>query len=96
MNSIQFALGIKNISDLIRKEIQGRWDTEHPTKEQIKKHKRSESEIDIKNDYASNVTRYARSNHNNIFSRKNNFTALCFRLLHQCLFFKSQTCNRNR
>ena len=48
MNDIQSGLDIKNISDLVRKEILGRCDTEHPTKEQIKKYKRSESEIDKK------------------------------------------------
>ena len=35
MIDIQNGLGIKNISDLIRKEIQGIYETQNPTKEQI-------------------------------------------------------------
>ena len=62
MNNIKSGLGIKNISDLVRKEILSRYDTENPTIEQIKKYKRSEAEIDTKNNYASNVTKYVRSN----------------------------------
>ena len=60
MNDIKSGLGIKNISDLVRKEILCRCDTEHTRKRQIRKYKRSESEADIKNAYASNVTKYAR------------------------------------
>ena len=61
MNDIQSGLGIKNISDLVRKEILGRCDTENPREKQIRNYKRSQSEIDIKNAFASNVTKYARS-----------------------------------
>ena len=38
-------LALKNISDLVRKEIQGIFETKYPTKEQIKKYKKSEAEI---------------------------------------------------
>ena len=44
---------------LVKKEILARYDIKHPTKEQVKKYKRSEAEINTKNDYASNVTKYA-------------------------------------
>ena len=58
---IQNGLGIKTISDLVRREIQGIYEIQKPTKEQIKKYKISKAEIDKKDVYASNVTKYARS-----------------------------------
>ena len=61
MHDVQDGLYMKKISDLIRKEIQDIYETECPTKEQIKKYKRSETEIDKKNVHASFVTEYARS-----------------------------------
>ena len=61
VNDIQNGLGIKNISDLVRKEILGRCDAKEPTEKQIKEYKRSEAEIDTKSIYASNVTKYARN-----------------------------------
>ena len=57
MSDVQNGLGIKNISDLVRKEIQDIYETKCPTKEQIKKYKRSEAEIDTKNVYARNVSK---------------------------------------
>ena len=53
-------LALQNISDLVRKEIQGIFETKYPTKEQIKKCKKSEAEIDKKNN-CSRLVRYARS-----------------------------------
>ena len=41
MNDMQNGLGMKNIFDLTRKEMQGIYETQNPTKEQIKKHQRS-------------------------------------------------------
>ena len=66
MIDVQNGLGIKNISDLARKEIFEKYCDEEQlikdlTKEQIRKFKRSEAELDKKNVYASNITRYARS-----------------------------------
>ena len=49
MNDIQNRLGIKNISDLVRKEIQGRYDAKEPTEKQIKEYK--QAEIDTKSVY---------------------------------------------
>ena len=45
MTDVQKGLGIKNISDLVRKEIQGIFETKSLTKKQIRKCKRSEAEI---------------------------------------------------
>ena len=42
----QKGLGIKNISDLVRKKICGIFETKNPTKKQIRKYKRSRKEID--------------------------------------------------
>ena len=65
-NDVQGGLGIKNISDLVRKEIFEKYYDEKQsirdlTKEQIRKFKRSEAELDQKNVYASSITKYAKS-----------------------------------
>ena len=61
MLDVQKGLGMKNISDLIRKDIQRIYETNCPTKEQIKKYKRSEAELDKKNSYSSFLIKYVRS-----------------------------------
>ena len=66
MTDVQDGLGIKNISDLVRKEIFGNYYDEKQsikdlTKEQKRKFKRSEAELGKKNVYESNITKYARS-----------------------------------
>ena len=53
MTDVQDGLGIKNISDLVRKEISGKYYDEEQsikdlTKEQIRKFKRSGAELDKK------------------------------------------------
>ena len=40
MCDVQLGLGIKNMSDLVRKEIHGIFATKNPTKDQIEKYKR--------------------------------------------------------
>ena len=35
MHDIQVELGVKNMSDLVRKEVYGNFNTKNPTKEQI-------------------------------------------------------------
>ena len=39
-------IGVKNMSDLVRKEIRGIFRTKNPTKDQIRKYKRREKELD--------------------------------------------------
>ena len=46
MIDVQHGLCIKNISDLLRKEICGIFETRNPTNKQIRKYKRSQKEID--------------------------------------------------
>ena len=46
MTDVQHGLYIKNISHLIRIEIQGIYKNKYPTEEQIRKHKRFEEELD--------------------------------------------------
>ena len=46
INNIQNGLGIKNMSDLVRKEIHGIFETRDPTKDRVKKYKRYERELD--------------------------------------------------
>ena len=60
MTYVQNGLRIKNISDLVRKEIHGPLETKNPTKEQIRKYKRAEKEINKKSKYNSKF-KYVRS-----------------------------------
>ena len=48
MKNAGSGMGVKNISDLVLKEIQGILKTTNPTKEQINKYKMTEREIDEK------------------------------------------------
>ena len=56
---IQNGRGIKNISDLVRKEIHDIFETKNPTKEQIRKYKRTEKES---NPECNSNSKFARSN----------------------------------
>ena len=53
-------LGIKNVSDLVRKNIQGIYETKDPTKKQIKKYERSQIKISRKPTDDSKI-KYARN-----------------------------------
>ena len=44
---VQEGIGVKNMSDLVRKEIRGIFRTKNPTKDQIRKYKRLEKELDL-------------------------------------------------
>ena len=46
MIDVQHGLHVKNISHLVRKEIQGIYENKYPTEEQIRKYKHSEKELD--------------------------------------------------
>ena len=46
MFDVQEGIGVKNIIDLVRKEIRGVFRTKNPTKDQIRKYKRHEKELD--------------------------------------------------
>ena len=46
MFDVQEGIGAKNISDLIRKEIRGIFRTKNPVKDQIRKYKRREKQLD--------------------------------------------------
>ena len=43
---VQEGIGVKNMSDLVRKEIRSIFRTKNPTKDQIRKYKRREKELD--------------------------------------------------
>ena len=45
MNDVQNGIGVKNMPDLVRKEIRGIFGTKIPTKDQVKKYKRRENEL---------------------------------------------------
>ena len=45
MKSIHDGLGVKNVSDLVLKEIHGIFETKSPMKEQIQKYKMTERKI---------------------------------------------------
>ena len=46
MYDVQEGIGVKNMSDLVRKEIRSIFRTKNPTKDQIRKYKRREKELD--------------------------------------------------
>ena len=46
MFDVQEGIGVKNIIDLVRKEIRGVFRIKNPTKDQIRKYKRREKELD--------------------------------------------------
>ena len=60
MIDMQNGLGLKNMSDLVRKEIQGIYETKKPTKKQVKEYKRSLQEITKDSMYDSKF-KYVRS-----------------------------------
>ena len=45
MIDMQKILNVKNIHDLVDKEIKGKFKTKNPTNEQIKKYKKDKSEL---------------------------------------------------
>ena len=66
MPDLQEGLGVKNMPDLVRKETHGIFETENPTKYQIRKYKRHEKELDdncnatfmyVCNDLMSRITK---------------------------------------
>ena len=60
MIDVQNRLGIKNISDLVRKNIQGIYETKNLTEVQVRKYKRSQKEIS-KEPTDDSKFKYARS-----------------------------------
>ena len=46
MHDLQKGLGVKNMSDLVRKEIHDIFESKNPTKDQTRKYKRCEKELD--------------------------------------------------
>ena len=60
MIDIQNGLGLKTMSDLVRKEIHGIFNTNNPTKSQVKNHKRSLQEI-TKDSVDDSKIKYAHS-----------------------------------
>ena len=46
MYNVQERIGVKNMSDLVRKEIRGIFRTKKPTKNQSRKYKRRQKELD--------------------------------------------------
>ena len=60
MNDAQKGLGIKNMSDLVRKKLHGIFETDKPTEEQIKRYKLSLREI-TKDSTDDSKSKYVRS-----------------------------------
>ena len=48
MKNVESSMGVKNISDLVLKEIHGICETKNPTKEQVNEYKMTKREIDKK------------------------------------------------
>ena len=64
MKDVAKGMGVKNISDLVLKEICGVCETKNPTKEQIKNYKMAEREIYEKFDDLSEDQLNTKSNKN--------------------------------
>ena len=71
MHNIRDKLGVKNMSDLVRKKIIGKLNNEHPTKEEISRYKTNEREWSndndntlIANDIASAIKKIVKKNAN--------------------------------
>ena len=64
MKDVRSGMGVKNISDLVWKEIHGILKTKSPTKEQIKKYKTTEREIFEEFDNLSDKELNTKSNKN--------------------------------
>ena len=69
MNNVQNGLGVQNVSSILRKESPGIFETKNPTKDQVKKYKRRENELDNKSnatfvyvlsDLMSRIIKYCR------------------------------------
>ena len=60
MIDVQKGLGLKNISHLVRKQIQGMYGTKCPTEEQKRKYIKTEEEL-TKQDTDDSKIKYARS-----------------------------------
>ena len=52
MIDVERALGIKKMSDIVKKEMHGIFETKNPTEEQIKKCKMLKKELDKKSNYS--------------------------------------------
>ena len=48
MKNVESSMGVKNISDLVLKEIHGICETKNPIKEQVNEYKMTKREIDKK------------------------------------------------
>ena len=66
---VQQEIGVKNMPDLVRKEIRGIFRTKNPTKDQIRKYERREKELDhnstatfvyVRSDLMSRITKSCR------------------------------------
>ena len=60
MNDVQKGVGLKNISHLVRKQIQGMYETKYPLEEQKRKYTRTEEEL-TKQDADDSKIKYVRS-----------------------------------
>ena len=76
MCDIQEGIGVKIMSDLVRKEIRGIFRTKNPTKDQIRKYKRREKELNpnstatfvyVRNDIMSRIIKNCRGEKNRRF-----------------------------
>ena len=73
MKGVESGMGVKNISDLVLKEIHGILKTKNPTKEQINEYKMTEREIYEKFDNLSEDELNTKSN-KNVYVRNNVMT----------------------
>ena len=91
MKDVGSGIGVKNISDLVLKEIHGILKTTNPTKEQINKYKMTEREIDEKFGNISEEELNTKSN-KNVYVKNVVMTAI----IKRCRGRKKKRCKSNR
>ena len=79
---VQQEIGVKNMPDLVRKEIRGIFRTKNPTKDQIRKYERREKELDhnstatfvyVRFDLMSKTIKNCRGEKKRSIKKKNDF-----------------------
>ena len=82
MCDVQKGIGVKNMSDLMRKEVWGILRSKNPTKDQIRKYKRREKELDhnstatfvyVRFDLMSKTIKNCRGEKKRSIKKKNDF-----------------------
>ena len=76
MKDVGSGIGVKNISDLVLKEIYGICETKNPTKEQVNEYKMTERKVYEKFDNLSEKELYTKNNKKTCHVKKDVMTTI--------------------